>query len=404
MTTTATGQRFGVGVYFEAVALLAAGAVVLMLVYLQFQGYFTPKTPLTLMTSRAGLVMEPGAKVTYNGVEIGRVATVSETERAGRPAAALLLHVDPAAVGLVPVNVAANIEAATLFGNKYVSLTAPTNPSPQSVSAGDVIEAHSVTTEFNTLFETIMSISEKVDPIELNAALSAVAQGLSGLGTRFGQSITDGNTILAALNPEMPRLRSDLRRFADLAEIYAKASPDLWDFLENGVATARTFNGQRHDLDAALLAAVGAGNTGADVFTRGGVYLTRVAADLVVTTELLETYSPELVCLARNFHEAAPMVANSVGGNGFSLAAAGSIVSAPNPYVYPDNLPKTNARGGPGGQPGCWQPITRDLWPAPYLTMDTGASLAPYNHFELGQPFFNEYVWGRQDGEYSINP
>jgi phospholipid/cholesterol/gamma-HCH transport system substrate-binding protein len=54
-----------------------------------------------------------------------------------------------------------------------------------------------------------------------------------------------------------------------------------------------------------------------------------------------------------------------------------------NPYVYPDNLPRVNARGGPEGRPGCWQPITRDLWPAPYLVMDTGASIAPYNHIDI---------------------
>lgn len=29
----------------------------------------------------------------------------------------------------------------------------------------------------------------------------------------------------------------------------------------------------------------------------------------------------------------------------------------------------------------------------PYLVMDTGFSMAPYNHFELGQPFAIEYVW-----------
>ena len=79
--------------------------------------------------------------------------------------------------------------------------------------------------------------------------------------------------------------------------------------------------------------------------------------------------------------------------------------------MYPDNLPRVNARGGPEGRPGCWQPITRDLWPAPYLVMDTGASIAPYNHFEptrhsgsAADPVLIEYVWGRQVGENTINP
>ncbi len=46
-----------------------------------------------------------------------------------------------------------------------------------------------MTTEFNTLFQTVVSISEKVDPVKLNATLAATAQALDGLGDRFGQAI-----------------------------------------------------------------------------------------------------------------------------------------------------------------------------------------------------------------------
>ena len=49
-------------------------AVAASLVYFQFRGELTPKTQLTLLSSRAGLVVDPGSKVTYNGVEIGKVA------------------------------------------------------------------------------------------------------------------------------------------------------------------------------------------------------------------------------------------------------------------------------------------------------------------------------------------
>ena len=99
-----------------------------------------------------------------------------------------------------------------------------------------------MTTEFNTLFETVVSISEKVDPIKLNETLAATAQALDGLGDRFGQSIVHGNEILADLNPKMPQIRYDTQRLADLADTYANASPDLFDFLNNAVTTARTLN------------------------------------------------------------------------------------------------------------------------------------------------------------------
>ena len=387
-----------------ALLALIVLCAVLLLVYMQFRGELTPKTKLTMFADRAGLVMDPGSKVTYNGVAIGRVATVDEIQRDGHPMAKITLTVNPKYIPTIPANVVADITASTVFGNKYVTLSTPENPSPQPITSDDEIDVTSVTTEFNTLFETITSIAEKVDPVKLNMTLSAAAEALTGLGDKFGAAITNGNAILDDVNPRMPQIRHDIVRLADLGDTYADASPDLWEFLNNAVTTAHTFNTQQDNLDAALLAAIGFGNTGADIFERAAPYLKRGLADLVPSAQLLDAYSPELFCTIRNFRDLQPKVAKILGGNGFAGNAAAIVLGAENPYVYPDNLPRVNARGGPGGKPGCWQTITRDLWPAPYLVTDTGANLAPYNHFELGQPLLTEYVWGRQIGENTINP
>ncbi|MDT7793861.1 MAG: phospholipid/cholesterol/gamma-HCH transport system substrate-binding protein [Mycobacterium sp.] len=379
-------------------------AVVCTLVYFQFQGDFKSKMPLTMLAARSGLVLEPGSKVTYNGVAIGRVSSISEVEHDGKPAAKLMLGVDPKYVQFIPANVDASIVATTVFGNKYVSFTSPKDPAPQSITADAVIDATSVTTEFNTLFETITSIAEKVDPVKLNATLSGVADAVSGLGTKFGDSIMNANAVLDDLNPRMDQFRYDIRRLGDLADVYTDASPDLWKFVDNAVKTSHTLNRQQSNLDQALMASVGFGNTGADIFERGGPYLVRGVHDLLPTSQLLDEYSPELLCVIRNYAEATPIVTDVEAGNGYAAKVNAQILGVENPYVYPDNLPRTNARGGPGGRPGCWAPITRDLWPTPYLVMDSGVSIAPYNHFDLGQPLMTEYVWGRQVGENTINP
>jgi phospholipid/cholesterol/gamma-HCH transport system substrate-binding protein len=386
--------------------MLVMVTVVAVLVYLQFRGDLNPKTPLTLLASRAGLVVDPGAKVTYNGVEIGRVASISAVDSDGTPKAKLILDVDPKYIESIPANISADINATTVFGNKYVSLSSPENPTVQRISSRDVIDVSSVTTEFNTLFETVTSIAEKVDPVKLNQTLTATAEALTGLGTRFGESIVNGNRILDELNPRMPQIRSDNQRLAELAEVYADASPDLWRGLENAVTTARTFNDQRNDVDAALVGAIGFADPATQAFDRGGPYLARGAADLLPTSRLLDDYRGMIFCTIRNLHEVEPFY-KSLGDNGYSMSAPGTLFGLggmPNPFVYPDNLPRVNARGGPEGRPGCWQKITRELWPQPYLVMDTGFSLAPYNHMELGQPLFVDYVWGRQLGELTINP
>jgi phospholipid/cholesterol/gamma-HCH transport system substrate-binding protein len=383
-------------------SLLTIAAIVL--VYFQFRGDFLDRDKLTMMSARAGLSMDPGAKVTYNGVEIGRVGSVEAVDVGGEPRAKITLDVNPKYLNLIPRNVEADISATTVFGNKYISFKSPKDPTPQRITTKDVIDVTSVTTEFNTLFETVVDVAQQVDPIKLNQTLSATAEALDGLGDRFGQSIVQGNEILADINPQVPQILRLNQGLANLGDVYANAAPDLFDGLENAVTTARTLNEQQGNIDQALMAAVGFGNTGGDIFERGGPYLVRGTADLVPTSELLDTYSPALACTIRNFHDVEPKVAASLGGNGYSLQTLSELMGAGNPYVYPDNLPRVNAHGGPEGRPGCWQPITRDLWPAPYLVMDSGASIAPYNHFELGQPILIEYVWGRQIGENTINP
>ncbi|MCV7016823.1 MlaD family protein, partial [Mycolicibacterium aichiense] len=151
---------------FAVTAILLT--IIVVLVYMQFRGGFTPKTELTLISQRAGLVMDPGSKVTYNGVEIGRVTGVDAVERDGTTKAKLSLNVNPKYVALIPANAIAEVKASTVFGNKYVSFRSPPDPSKQRISSGDVIDVSHVTTEFNTLFETLTSISEKVDPVKLN--------------------------------------------------------------------------------------------------------------------------------------------------------------------------------------------------------------------------------------------
>ncbi|WP_414687530.1 MCE family protein [Mycobacterium sp.] len=386
------------------IGLLLACGLLLALVYGQFRGNFTPKTQLTMLATRAGLVMDQGSKVTYNGVSIGRVAGISEVEHDGKPAARFTLDVDPKYVDLIPANVIAKIQATTVFGNKYVSLTSPEDASPRRITSENLIDATSVTTEFNTVFETIIQIAESVDPVKVNLTLSAAAQALSGLGNKFGQSIVNGNKILDDVNSKMPTIRHDIQQIAALGNVYANAAPDLFDALSSAVITARTLNRHQAELDAALLAAIGFANTGDDIFTRARPYLERVLADLGPTAHLLDTYSPEVFCTFRNFANVAPKIAAVESANHYAAQLGAAIAGSENPYVYPDNLPRANARGGPGGAPGCWQPITRDLWPAPYLVMDSGNSIAPYNHFELGQPLASEYVWGRQYGENTINP
>ena len=277
----------------------AAGAVFLVitaivagLIYMQFRGDFTDKTELTMLSARAGLVVEPGAKVTYNGVEIGRVGRIGTVDVDGTTKARLSLDVDPDYIEFIPANVVAEIQATTVFGNKYVSFSSPDDPSAERISSSHVIDESSVSTEFNTLFETVMALAEQVDPIKLNQTLTATAEALTGLGDRFGESLTNGNTHhRRPQRADAPDPRGHPTGGGSGRRVRRRVTRSVGG-LENAVTTARTFNEHRADVDAALMAALGFADSAADSFDRGGPYFVRGAADLMTDVQAVRLLQP----------------------------------------------------------------------------------------------------------------
>lgn len=105
--------------------VLALAVVVVVAVGL-FRDSFTRTVPVTVIADRAGLVMYPDAKVKINGAQVGKVASIEPLPDGG---AALHLAIDPAAVGVIPANVGAEITSSTVFGSKFVELVAPAQAS-----------------------------------------------------------------------------------------------------------------------------------------------------------------------------------------------------------------------------------------------------------------------------------
>ena len=90
-----------------------------------FSGKFQAFIPLTLVSDRAGLVMEPGAKVKLRGVQVGQVGSIGTDVSAAQ----LQLKMDPGSFKYLPSNLEAEIKSTTAFGSKYVDLIVPDHPS-----------------------------------------------------------------------------------------------------------------------------------------------------------------------------------------------------------------------------------------------------------------------------------
>ncbi|WP_123026556.1 MCE family protein [Mycolicibacterium stellerae] len=360
--------RFSAGWLAAALVLVIVGCLVLCAA--SFLGALSATVPVTLTSDRAGLVMEPYSKVKMRGVQVGHVETVS----AGLDNVRLRLAIDADQVSHIPANVTAKIDATTVFGSKFVDLVYPDNPSRERLSAGAVLKSSNVTVEVNTVFENLVEVLNHIDPAKLNSVLSALDDGFGGKGKQIGQSITDSNDVLLALNPRsdtMPENWIALKQFSDT---YSKAAPDIIRFLSAASTTSTTLVDQSKQFDALMLSVAGFARSGTATLAPAKDNLIKAVNLLEPTTNLLMKYNPELTCLlvgantALKFHEA-----TTGGFNGKSLLMDSALLLGDDMYKYPDNLPVVNAKGGPGGKPGCGSlPDVANNYPVRNLVTDTG--------------------------------
>ncbi|MET8427867.1 MCE family protein [Nocardia sp. NPDC004860] len=372
-------------------ALTAGVVAAVLFCALSFHGDLKRTVPITVVADRAGLVMEPGAKVKLNGVVIGHVRDVAQGDGRAR----LNLDIDAGRFALLSADTRAEIKATTAFGSKYVALQASSDADQGRLRPGAQVRSANVTTEVNTVFQNLESVMRHVDPAKLNAALSAVADGLRGRGEQLGETLVKTDSTLAQLHPVMPQLQQDLHDAATVTNIYADAAPRLLDMLGYASTTADSVVAQQTELVSMLQAAVTFGKTGAgltDDLERGLVDSMRL---LVPTAGLLAKYSPELTCLLHQTVDTNDVLSHSFGGNtGYSLDLDIGLLGGADPYRYPENLPKVAASGGPGGAPGCYPTITRSMYPSPVLVTDTGANIVDATAPRLASPYFVDYLFG----------
>ncbi|MGE2729943.1 MCE family protein [Mycolicibacterium vaccae] len=325
---------------------------------------------VTVSAERAGLVMDPGAKVKLRGVQVGFVGDVVPQ----RGPIDLALRLDPEALRYLPANVEARISASTAFGAKFVDLVIPDDPSAEHLSSGAVIPAVNVATEVNTVFENLVGVLDQVQPAKLNAVLTAFADGVRGQGERIGRATSDADDVLLAVNPRMGTVSENWKSLRDFTDAYSGAADDIMAILDNAAVTSETLSAQAQDLNELLFAAVGFGQTGADLLGPNKENLVSAINDLAPTTSLLNTYQPTYRCLIEGSQWLLDHGGRDIqGGDGKSIILDMTLLLGDDPYRYPENLPVIAAKGGPGGKPGCGSlPDVAKRFPVRQLITNTG--------------------------------
>lgn len=353
-----------------AAALVLTIAAFVWFCSAMFAGTLARKVPVTLTSERAGLVMESGAKVKLRGVPVGRVAGVEPGSNPVR----LKLELFPDQVQHIPANTQAQIRATTIFGAKYVDLIYPEDPSSQHISAGAVLLSRNVSTEVNTVFQSLVDVLDKIEPAKMNAVLTAMAEAVGGRGERMGEAVTAANNVLTAINPRMPRLRADWRSLAGAASAYSGAAQDILAAIDAFSATSTTITSHASELDALLLNVIGVSQSGIELLAPNQRNLIEAVNVLQPTTDLLYKYNPSYTCLLTGAKLWLDQGGYDVaGGDGRTVILDDAFLLGDDPYRYPDNLPIVAAKGGPGGKPGCGGlPDTSKNFPVRQLITNTG--------------------------------
>lgn len=376
-----------------ALILLAVVVVFLFVSGMAYTRAYKTYVPVALMSDRAGLVLDTGAKVMLRGVEVGEVRQISlEKDRAS-----LGLGIDPGQIRYIPANVHAEIKATTVFGTKYVELLPPQNPSPARLAAGTVLHSENISTEVNTVFENVVDLLKQVDPVKLNAVLTAVADAVRGRGQQMGEATSDLNQVLLALNPRNEIFRRDVRSLKRVSDTYATAAQDIITILNAASTTSTTVVKHAPTLDALLLNAIGFTQSGTNLLGANKDNLVASVNTLEPTTNLLLTYNPEYTCLMQGAHWYLDHGGHDAWGrhDGRSLIADFGLSWSHDPYVYPDNLPVVAAKGGPGGKPGCGSlPDVTKNFPVRQLITNTGwgTGLDIRPNPGLGHPCYADYA------------
>jgi phospholipid/cholesterol/gamma-HCH transport system substrate-binding protein len=336
-----------------------------------FNRSFNSRVPVSLTSDRSGVMLEPGSKVKLRGVDVGQVASL----RGNKNNVGVELELDPAQLKYIPANVEAEIKATTAFGNKFVDLIYPTDPSAKRLSAGGQLRVRNVSTEVNTVFENLVHLLNQIDPAKINAVLSTLAEGLGGQGERIGEAISAADRVLKEINPRSETIRQDFQALGAFSDTYGGAAQDLIKTLDAVSTTSVTIKNHEKDLDSLLLSAIGLSNSGIDLLGPNKDNLKDAINTLEPTTALLMKYNPEYTCLlqgAKWFLDNGGYY-TAGGHNGYSLIADAGLLFGNDPYIYPDNLPVVAAKGGPGGKPGCGSlPDPTKMFPVRQLVTNTG--------------------------------
>ena len=330
----------------QGVAFLVVLAALLGLSVAIYDKAFTDVATVTLKTDTAGNQLQEASDVKVRGVLVGEVRDV----RADQDGATIELAIDPKHLDRIPGNVTARLLPKTLFGERFVSLVPPEDPSPQRLADGDVIGQDRTRNaiELQRVIDDLLPLLQAVPPQDLSYTLGAVADALRGRGDRLGENLASLGSYVGRINTVLPQLQADISGLADVSDTYDSAADDLLAVLDNLSVTNTTIVDQAEQLRRTFTVVGSSATTGAQFLERNEQNLISLASSSRPVLGVFAKYSPEYPCLLDGLTRFNPMISEAFGADGDPSLNLNITVTLPprNPYV-PGDQPSYDDRSGP---------------------------------------------------------
>jgi len=318
------------------------------LTILLYQKAFTPVVRVSLETDRIGNQLSEHGDVKLRGMVVGEVRGVSSRGSG----ATIELALDPEKARLIPANVTAQLLPKTLFGEKFVELGLPAEPSRDTIREGDVITQDRSATAMETsqALDDLLPVLQSLNPEDLSTALNALSTALRGRGDKLGRSLATTAAYLRRLNPSVPDIGADLAALADVADTIDDVSPQLLRTLDNLASGSRFLVEERSELETFLATSRSFSASAEDVLAENEANLVRLAVDSQAPLELFARYAPEYPCFLAALSKYDPIVSRTFGGGQPGLHITVEATTDNGGYV-PGQEPKYRDTRGPD----CWR-------------------------------------------------
>jgi phospholipid/cholesterol/gamma-HCH transport system substrate-binding protein len=276
-----------------------------------FSKKFADYDEVTLQTSKIGLQMPERADIKYRGVIVGEVLDFAPTEEG----AEITLGIFPDQVKTIPADVTGAILPKTLFGEKYVSLESVSGRPTPAIRRGAVIQRTAVATEVEQVLSDLLPLLQTVQPEQLNYFLNAVATALEGRGSTLGDGLSNIDAYLKRFNPEAKALVEDLRKTAEVSDLYADVLPELAEVLRNTVTTGKTIEDREAQLQKLFAETAAFSKTAESFLAANEKNLIRLGEVTSAQMKLFARYAPEYPCLLGGIAGVVPKIDQTFRGH-----------------------------------------------------------------------------------------